>query len=177
MSNLSQIQIGLILFASVCLAAAIGIKIGMITFRQMYLRPQVKFDFRTKFHTEAAAIGEHGTIYVDCPAKGWRAEPISFVFVGIPTSPQMSLDLLKKLWMDAYAAGYVPLSLRTYNQIHATVKPPRAPQQAISGLEQQRIDANRRKTEQMQQARADKVDAAVFNEPPLSVLRQSGQGT
>ncbi len=162
MNSLSQIQLGLILFGSVCLAGAVGIKLGMITFRQMYLKPQTKFDFGTKFHADAAPIGEHGTIYVDCPAKGWRAEPISFVFVGIPTSPQMSLDLLKKLWMDATAAGYVPIALRTYNQIHATVKPPRAPQQAISGLEQRVMEKNRRRTEQMQQERAAEVDQAAY---------------
>lgn len=177
MNTLSQIQVVLILIGSVSLAGAIGIKLGLVTFRQMYLKPKVKFDFLTKFHTEAHPIGEHGTLYVDCPAKGWRAEPISFVFVGIPTSPQMSLDLMKKLWMDASAAGYVPLALRTYNQIHATVKLPRAPQQAISGLEQRVMEANRRKTEQMQQARADKVDAHAFNDGPLHPLCASGQGT
>ena len=163
MNNLSQIQLVLILIGSICLAGAIGIKLGMITFRQMYLKPKVKFDFKTMFHTDAHPHGVHGTLYVDCPAKGWKAEPISFVFIGIPTSPQMSLDLMKKLWMDASAAGYIPLALRTYNQIHATVKPPRAPQAAVSGLEQRMMESNRRRTAEKQQATADEVDALAYD--------------
>lgn len=160
---MNNIQIGLIVFGCVTLSIAIGIKIGRATYKAMHLQSKENFGFKTLFHKDAHPIGEHGTIYVDCPAKGWKAEPITFVFQGIPASPKMSLDLMKKIWSDAERAGYIPLALRSYNQIHAIVKPARAPQEAVSGLELRVQEANRRKTEQMRQARANEVDAGILS--------------
>lgn len=127
-------QITLILIGSLCLAVALGIKIGRMTFKHMAVQAKQNFDFEIKFHTDAHPIGQHGTMWVDCPAKGWKAEPIQFVFVGVPAAPQMSLDLMKKIWYEAEMAGYVPLALRTYIEIFGTIKPPRATSAAIQAM-------------------------------------------
>ncbi len=154
-------QITLILIGSICLAVALGIKIGRLTFKHMATKTKENFDFQILFHTDAHPIGEHGTMYVDCAARKWKAEPISFVFVGVPASPQMSLDLMKKIWDDAERAGYIPLSLRTYVQVYGTTaKPPMATQDARESM----IAANnRRKTNQMRETKATDTDRKIYD--------------
>lgn len=119
-------QITLIVIGTFCLALAFGIKIGRLTYKAMQMKSKQNYDFQIKFHTDAHPIGKHGSIWVDCTAKGWKAEPIAFVFVNIPAAPRMNLDLMKKIWEEAEKAGYVPLALRDYIEVYGNINPPRA---------------------------------------------------
>ena len=161
--NNAQIIILFAIVAAFFLAFAGGIMVARYTFHKMHTRATKNFTFKTLFHKEAHPFGEHGTIYVDCPAKGWRGEPISFVFEDVPTSPQMSLDLLMKLWADAELAGYIPIALRTYNQIHAAVKPARSAYVAKDAQEAAIHASNERRNMKHRHEQAAIVDQEIYS--------------
>lgn len=163
MKNLSEAQVLLIIIGAISLSVSVGISVGLQIMKNYFKKRtpvKEKFDFTILFHTDAHPIGEHGTIYVDCPAKGWKANPISFVFQGVPVSPQMSLGLMTKLWDDCRDAGYIPIALRSYTKVYEA-KSSSAPK-AVSQLEKRVMESNARRTEEKRDQRAAQRDQKLF---------------
>jgi hypothetical protein len=94
-------------------AGIVFLLIALFTIRRGMAKGE-RFDFKIKFHSEAHPIGCHGMLYVDCPAKNMKGQPIAFVLIGVPATPNLSMGFMKKLWTEAELAGYAPLAVKSY---------------------------------------------------------------
>lgn len=73
-----------------------------------------KLKFKILFHTDAHAIGCHGNLIVDCPAKEMQGQSITFVMINVPSAPALSLSLMEKIFREAELCGYHPIALKSY---------------------------------------------------------------
>lgn len=107
--------------------AAIGIVfllIALITIRRGAKKGE-KLDFKMKFHGEAHPIGCHGMLYVDCPAKNMKGQPIAFVLIDVPAVPSLSMAMMKKIFTEAELAGYAPIAIKSYAGVAPITAPSR----------------------------------------------------
>lgn len=79
--------------------------------KALFARPADTEPTQVKFYKEAAAFGQHGMIVVSSPKRGLKEVAVPFVFVGMTTPPDLTLEVHKFINSQAYQQGYVPLNI------------------------------------------------------------------
>jgi hypothetical protein len=78
----------------------------------MFGRKQAKIDgLKMAFYTDAAEHGWHGKILVTSRRRGLERVVVNFVFVGMTEPPALTPELMRHIWTEAKAQGFVPFEI------------------------------------------------------------------
>lgn len=70
-----------------------------------------------RFHREAAAHGNHGTIVVNSKEHGLQDARVRFAFEGMSTPPKLTPDVVAYIWDQAMEQGYCPVHIVAYLEV------------------------------------------------------------
>lgn len=94
---------------------------------------KTKIAGKVVFREEAAAIGEHGSIYADSKKHSTVNDPVSFAFVGVTDIPALDVAVMKHIEDQAAAAGFIMRSLRSYATVMTVQPRPRLNMTRLAG--------------------------------------------
>lgn len=114
-------------------------------------------NLEVSFHTENIDYGTHGYITASCKQRGiLKPSLVRFVFVGLPTPPQLNEETIKYLFDQARNKGFDVKSLASYG-LTVRTQQPRNLGNVLSEERKMAENGNHRRFEQYKKLSADAV--------------------